>query len=228
MVRKATDYYQVLGVKPEVSTLEIKRAYRELAKSHHPDIEYHGKTDRQRTLDHERMARLNEAYETLVDKRKRAEYDSTIGANGASRGIRGKHPTTSPHDDAEARDVFLRQVFHPSRHAITKILSKYKQQLADLSLDIYDEELVATFELYVDEIENTLRKAANALGSKHVPSSLYAAVAMMRYSIAQAVDGLEEARRFCQNYDYNHLHMAANLFKESNELSRKALQLTRA
>lgn len=51
---------------------------------------------------------------------------------------------------------------------------------------------------------------------------------MMRYSIAQAVDGLEEARRFCQNYDYNHLHMAGNLFKESNELSRKALQLTKA
>lgn len=163
MVRKATNFYQVLGVQPEVSTLEIKRAYRKLAKSHHPDVEYHVKTDRQRDLANERMAKLNEAYETLVDKRKRAEYDSTIGANGASRIVRGKHPATSPQDDAEAREVYLRQIFHPSRSAISKILSQYKQQLTDLSLDIYDDQLVATFESYVDEIERTLRKAANAL-----------------------------------------------------------------
>ena len=50
---------------------------------------------------------------------------------------------------------------------------------------------------------------------------------MMRYCIAQAVDGLEELQHFCQNYDYSHLHMAQNLFKEATELSRKAMQLTK-
>jgi hypothetical protein len=50
---------------------------------------------------------------------------------------------------------------------------------------------------------------------------------MMRYAIAQAADGLEEMKRFCQNYDYDHLSMAGNLFREYADLSKKALYLSR-
>jgi molecular chaperone DnaJ len=223
---RQSNYYQILGVQPEVTALEIKRAYRKIAKSHHPDVKFHQKTARQLDQDHEFMAKVNEAYETLIDKTRRADYDFTIGANGHSRSIRGKQPTGSSGD--EERQAFLRHIFHPSRQSIVRMLAKYKQELADLSADIYDEELVATFEKYVDNLEQTLRKSANSLSSKEVPTSLRPAVQMMRYSIAQAADGLDELRRFCQNYDYNHLHMAANLFKESTDLSRKASQLIKA
>ena len=57
--------------------------------------------------------------------------------------------------------------------------------------------------------------------------TLAAAVTMMRYAIAQAVDGLDEMHRFCQNFDYDHLHMAGNLFREATELSRKGMQLSK-
>jgi hypothetical protein len=50
---------------------------------------------------------------------------------------------------------------------------------------------------------------------------------MMRYGIAQAADGLEEMRRFCQNYDYDHLTMAENLFRIALDLSRQAQRLAR-
>lgn len=226
MARKSTNYYQMLGVEPEVSTSEIKKAYRRLAKSHHPDIGHHGQTVSQRTQANEFMAQLNEAYETLIDKRRRAQYDSTIGANGHGRTIRGKAPTVSV-DEGELREKFLRQIFNPSRAAIVRVLAKYKQQLSDLSQDIYDDELVQTFEIYLQDIENVLRKASNDFSSRPTPQTLAAAVQMMRYAIAQAVDGLEEARRFCQNYDYDHLHMAGNLFREATDLSRKAQQLTK-
>jgi len=222
--KKAITYYEILGVQPEVSVLEIKRAYRELAKSHHPDVKFHGKVDGRLDDENAFMANLNEAYEILKDRRRRAEYDSTIGANGHSRSIRGKAPIFN---EDEERETFLRQIFHPARHSIGRVLTKYKDELHELSQDIYDDDLVMSFEKYVDELEETLRKASNGLSSRVVPSSLRAGVQMMRYSIAQAADGLDELRRFCQNYDYSHLHMAANVFKESSELSRKALQLSK-
>lgn len=221
MQKRHSNYYQVLGLQPEVSSLEIKRAYRKLAKSHHPDVE---QSD-QRTEATEFMMKLNEAYETLIDRSKRAEYDSLIGANGQGR----RQARFADLDEAENRELYLRMNFHPARTSIVRVLKKYKQELSALSLDIYDDddELVAAFEKYVDEVEDTLRNASQNLSARQVPSSLAAAVTMMRYSIAQAVDGLDELRRFCQNYDYDHLHMAGNLFRESTELSRKGFQLSK-
>jgi len=226
MVKKATNYYQMLGVEPEVTTSEIKKAYRKLAKTYHPDIGHHGQSVSQQTQANEFMVLLNQAYATLIDTRRRAEYDSRIGANGHGRSMRGKHPTATL-NEGELREKYLRQIFNPARSAIMRVLAKYKQQLTELSQDIYDDELVRNFEIYVEEIENTLRKSANDLSSRVVPHSMTAAVQMMRYAIAQAVDGLEETQRFCQNYDYTHLHMAGNLFREATDLSRKAQQLTK-
>lgn len=220
--RTAANHYQVLGVDPTVSSQEIKQAYRRLVKSCHPDTE---QSQHARNVATEHMMQLNEAYETLKDSRKRAEYDSKIGANGrpAARQVF----EVDPLDTEEARETFLRRVFHPARQNIVRVLGKYSQKLKDLSQDIYDDCLVAEFERYVDEIEQTLRKASEEFTKAKVPGSLDGAVHMMRHSIAQAVDGLDETRRFCQNYDYDHLSMAGNLFKIALDLSRKALTLTK-
>jgi molecular chaperone DnaJ len=227
MAKKSTNFYAVLGVQPEVSASEIKKAYRKLAKNHHPDFGYSGQSVRERDRATELMMKINEAYETLADKVKREKYDALIGANGRGNG-RFKATVFTEVDEGETRELFLRQIFLPSRSAIVKVIAKYKNELHTLSSDIYDDELVGNFEKYVDELEAVLRKASNNLSSRRVPGSLNAAVRMMRYCIAQGVDGLDELRFFCQNYDYNHLHMAENLFRESTDLARKALQLSKS
>lgn len=224
MAKQTVNFYQMLGVQPEVSALEIKKAYRRLAKTNHPDLKHVGESESERDKATEFMMHLNEAYETLADKKKRAEYDTLIAAK--SRVKAGSK--LEPLNEGEVRELFLRQIFMPSRSAIVKVLKKYKKELTDLSLDIYDDELVENFTAYVDEVESTLLKSANSFSSRPVPRSLDAAVQMMRYAIAQASDGLDELKRFCQNYDYDHLHMAQNLFRESTDLSRQALQLTKS
>jgi curved DNA-binding protein CbpA len=216
------NYYQILGVETSVSAVEIKRAYRSLVKLSHPDVDYLEQTKVQIEKANEYMMRLNEAYAILKDKSKRATYDSLIGANG-----RGVKVTIDLRSLKQEHEQYLRQIFHPSRQSLVTLLSKYKQQLSILSQDIYDESLVQDFEKYTDDIESALTKSSRLLSSKPPPSSLVATELMMRYSIAQAADGLEELRRFCQNYDYDHLSMAGNLFRESLNLSKKALQLSK-
>lgn len=63
------DYYDILGVKREASQEEIKKAYRRLARKFHPDLNPGDKNAEKK------FKEINEAYEVLSDKKKRAEYD---------------------------------------------------------------------------------------------------------------------------------------------------------
>lgn len=64
------DYYRVLGVSPEVTPDEIKRAYRRLALEHHPD------RNRGERHAEERFKAISEAYGVLIDPEKRRQYDT--------------------------------------------------------------------------------------------------------------------------------------------------------
>lgn len=60
------DYYETLGVDKGATEADVKKAFRELAREHHPD--HGGET--------ERFQEINEAYETLKDPDKRNAYDN--------------------------------------------------------------------------------------------------------------------------------------------------------
>jgi len=63
------DYYKVLGVGRNADQKEIRKAYRRLARQHHPDVNPGDRSAQ------ERFKEINEAYQVLSDPEKRQRYD---------------------------------------------------------------------------------------------------------------------------------------------------------
>ncbi|KAK9671434.1 hypothetical protein RND81_12G030100 [Saponaria officinalis] len=116
-------FYELLGI-PETGTIpEIKQAYKQLARIYHPDVSPPGRVKEYT----ERFIRVQEAYETLSDPRRRAVYDRDLS--------RGLHLAFS-----------ARRNFHPSSHEYQETedksnwRSRWQSQLSELKKRSFDKD----------------------------------------------------------------------------------------
>ena len=79
------DYYKTLGVPKTASADEIKKAFRKLARQHHPDLA------KDKKVAEEKFKEINEAYEVLSDAEKRKKYDE-LGPNWQQAGAGFRPP----------------------------------------------------------------------------------------------------------------------------------------
>jgi curved DNA-binding protein len=99
------DYYATLGVDREASAEDIKKAFRKMARTHHPDVA------KDKATAEEKFKEINEAYEVLGDPEKRAKYDH-LGANGSAPGQGASPFSADPYDSAGGADGGAEQEFH--------------------------------------------------------------------------------------------------------------------
>src|SRR5574341_1811578 len=79
------DSYETLGVERNASDDDLKKAFRKLARQHHPDLH---SGDHQKKSAEEKFKEINEAYEVLSDQEKRKRYDM-FGHAGTQQGPGG-------------------------------------------------------------------------------------------------------------------------------------------
>ncbi len=66
-----SNYYQILGIQRDASYDEVRRAFRQKAKTMHPDVNSSKSA-------HDNFQKINEAYQVLRDEVKRKDYDARL------------------------------------------------------------------------------------------------------------------------------------------------------
>ncbi len=92
-----SNYYERLGLRPNASVQDIRRAYRDLSKLYHPDT-----TELESAIAIPNFQALNEAYATLSSPEKRLTYDYKTGFSRMSVMQSFAQGETSPKDKSTA------------------------------------------------------------------------------------------------------------------------------
>ncbi|RTZ64964.1 MAG: J domain-containing protein [Aquificaceae bacterium] len=134
------DYYKILNVKKTANKDEIKKSYRRLARKYHPDVSKEKDAET-------RFKEVNEAYEVLGDKKKRAQYDQGSSAWGSQQNYQSSYAGSSgfggsgfsQHQNSGFGD-FFDSMFGGSQQAHNKRRkpSAPKSQTTTLYLDLED------------------------------------------------------------------------------------------
>ena len=134
------DYYELLGVQKTASEEEIKKAFHKLAHKHHPD----------KGGDEKKFKEINEAYQVLSDKQKRAQYDQygRVFENGQpgggdqgfnwawGNGQQGENTEFDMGDIGDVFEQFFGGGFDGGRRQTKKDSRKGKDIQVDIELDL--------------------------------------------------------------------------------------------
>ncbi|MGQ9869612.1 DnaJ domain-containing protein [Leptodesmis sp.] len=235
----ANDYYHTLEVSPTATQTEIKQAYRRLAKLFHPD-------SNRSTSNHDKIARLNAAYEVLGDPQQRQAYDQQrsyhahLEAAGFSVGkttrqertaaAQARHrrtQKTGQQADAELQE-WINQIYTPVLRLLHKILDAFNDRVDDLAADPFDDELMQDFQDYLEDCQDWLYQAERIFRSLPNPPNVAGVAANLFYCLNQVGDGIEQLEFFTSSYDEHYLHTGQELFRIAKGLRREAQAAVKA
>ncbi len=212
------NYYKDLGLKKNATLVEIKSAYRLLAKKYHPDT----------GGNKEKFLIIQVAWETLNNPSKKAKHDKELINNESFfnsetndwKSVLKKEKINSTNKDQDIK-YWLKTTYLPINRFITQIIKPLNTEIKKLSADPYDDELMNNFCNYIDESRKKINKASLIFKSQVVPSSISSFGLDLYHCYSQVQDALDELDRYTQGYVDDYLFDGTQMMKEAKKIQSK-------
>ena len=209
------DFYKELGLSPAATAAEIKVAYRQLVKRHHPDA----------GGDLQRIVAINLAYGVLSQAETRQAYDATqqgslrrrTADHVRSRGTPRRPSPPFPNPTVEAYQ-WLRVVFDPANRQLSKIITPFPGQLRSLSANPYDDRMMAVFCHYISNSQRRVDLVQALYQSCCAPPALTDFSTDLYRCFRHVQEGLSQLDLYTRGYVDDYL-------RDGREVMRLARQL---
>jgi len=205
------DPYQILKVHPSAKLEDIKKAYRELVKIHHPD----------KGGDAKLILEINAAWEILKKQHQDLHLNTFINSKIYSQKEYKKE--SSNYSNSEDIKNWFQHIYLPIDKLLGQIINPLSSKIKELSADPYDQLLMDSFCLYLDRSKNKIKKVKIIYTSFASPSIVKDFSLDLYHCLSQVEDGLNELERYTMGYVDDYLHDGKSMIAEAKK-KRKYLQ----
>jgi len=188
------DPYQILKVHPSAKLEEIKKAYRKLVKIHHPDKGGNAAV----------MLEVNSAWEILKKKHKDLNLNKVNNSKLYNQNEYKREANN--HSKPEDLKKWFQNIYLPIDKLLGQIINPLGAKIRDLSADPYDEILMDSFCLYLEQSKNKITKIKKIYTSFACPSIIRDFSLDLYYCLSHVEDGINELERYTMGYVDNYLH----------------------
>jgi len=212
------NFYEELGLEKNATKSEIKSSYRSLVKKHHPDA----------GGEKERFLAIQNAWETLNDPIKKAEYDrnnfSSISSfDSLNENWEEKFNSKKYNSSIKDKEVetWIKEIYLPINRLISQIIKPLNNEIKALSADTYDDQLMENFCIYIRLSQKKIEKVDKIYNKKLIPKSISALGLDLYHCFSQVKDALSEFDRYTQGYVDNYLFDGKEMIKAAKRIQLK-------
>ena len=188
------DPYQILKVHPSAKLEEIKKAYRKLVKIHHPD----------KGGDSAVMLEINSAWEILKKKHKDLNFNKVNNSKVYNQNEYKRE--SNNYSNSEDIKKWFQNIYLPIDKLLGQIMNPLISKIRDLSADPYDQILMDSFCLYLEESKEKITKIKKIYTSIASPSIIRDFSLNLYHCLSHVEDGINELERYTMGYVDNYLH----------------------
>ena len=188
------DPYQILKVHPNAKLEEIKKAYRKLVKIHHPD----------KGGDSAVMLEINSAWEILKKKHKDLNFNTVNNSKVYNQNEYKRE--SNNYSNSEDIKKWFKNIYLPIDKLLGQIMNPLISKIRDLSADPYDQILMDSFCLYLEESKKKITKIKKIYTAFASPSIIRDFSLDLYHCLSHVEDGMNELERYTMGYVDNYLH----------------------
>ena len=188
------DPYQILNVHPSAKLEEIKKAYRKLVKIHHPD----------KGGDSAVMLEINSAWEILKKNHKDLNFNKVNNSKVYNQNEYKRE--SSNYSNSEDIKKWFQDIYLPIDKLLGQIMNPLSSKIRDLSADPYDQILMDSFCLYLEESKKKITKIKKIYISFASPSIIRDFSLDLYHCLSHVEDCINELERYTMGYVDNYLH----------------------